>query len=124
MGAQLSPNGPSSSGTQDVNVVSSVEVEVKNDTGNALPVSNTYLSNQSGTWAYYAGTSGTVNVSAGQRVIGIAAHSTVGGSMTINGGASITIPANSGISIAPIGNITAPTIVFTSTDSYFIEVVS
>lgn len=77
-----------------------------------------------GTWAYYAGTSGTVTVTAGQRVIGISAHSTSGGTMTINGGATITIPANVSFNLSPLGNVVAPTIVFTSTDTYFIEVVS
>lgn len=33
------------SGTQDVNVVSSVEVEVKNDTGNPVPVNGTVTAN-------------------------------------------------------------------------------
>lgn len=77
-----------------------------------------------GTWAYYAGTSGTVNVTSGQRVLGISAHSTLGGTMTINGGQTITVPANVSLVITPVGNLTAPTIVFTSTDTYFIEVVS
>jgi hypothetical protein len=77
-----------------------------------------------GTWSYYAGVSGTVTVTAGQRILGIAAHSTAGGSMTINGGSSIPIPAGSGIAISPAGNLVAPVLVFTSTDSYFVEVVS
>jgi hypothetical protein len=77
-----------------------------------------------GTWAYYAGTSGTVTVSAGQRVTAITAHCTTAGSMTINSGATITIPANTSFADNPLGNLTAPTIVFTGTDAYFIEVVS
>ena len=77
-----------------------------------------------GTWAYYAGTSGTVVVGAGRRVLGIAAHSTTGGSFTINGGNTITLPANVSVNIEPLGNLIAPTIVFTSTDTYFVEVVS
>lgn len=77
-----------------------------------------------GTWAYYAGVSGSVSVSAGQRVIGIAAHSTAGGSMTVNGGASIPLPATISVAIQPVGNLVAPTIVFTGTDTYMIEVVS
>lgn len=77
-----------------------------------------------GVWSYYSGVSGTVNVTSGQRVVGISAHSAAGGSMTINGGPSIVLPANTAVSIAPNGNLTAPTIVFTSTDTYFIEVVS
>lgn len=77
-----------------------------------------------GTWSYYAGASGTVVVSAGQRVIGIAAHATTAGTLTINGGQSVPIPAGSGIAIAPFGNLTAPTLVLTGTDSYFVETVS
>jgi hypothetical protein len=92
--------------------------------GNTVERQRVTIGALAGTWAYYAGVSGTVNVAAGQRVIGIAAHSTLGGSMTINGGASIPIPANVGISFSPQGNLVAPTIVFTSTDSYAVEVVS
>lgn len=77
-----------------------------------------------GTWSYYAGTSGTVVVTAGQRVIGIGTHSTGSGTLTINGGPSVPIPAGISINIEPLGNVVAPTLVFTGTDSYFIEVVS
>lgn len=77
-----------------------------------------------GAWSYYAGTSGSVVVSAGARVLGIAAHSTTGGSFTINGANTVTIPANVSINIEPLGNLIAPTIVFTGTDTYFVEVVS
>lgn len=74
-----------------------------------------------GSWGYSAGVSGTVNVAANRRVIGIAAHSIVGGSLTINGGDSVIIPANGQIAIQPKGNLVAPTLVFTATSSYFIE---
>lgn len=77
-----------------------------------------------GTWAYYAGVSGTVVVAAGRRVIGIAAHATTAGSMTINGGDSIPIPAGTSIAFTPQGNLVAPTLVFTGTDSYAVEVLS
>lgn len=77
-----------------------------------------------GTWAYYAGSSGTCTVTAGQKVIGIAAHATTAGSFTINGGASVPVPANSSIEIQPNGQLVAPTIIFSGTDSYFVEVVS
>jgi hypothetical protein len=87
-------------------------------------VTETNVDKSFGTWNYYAGTSGTVVVSAGQRVIGIGVHATTAGSFTINGGSSIPIPAGVSVNIEPLGNITAPTIVFTGTDSYFIEVVS
>lgn len=84
----------------------------------------TNLPNLTGAWSYYAGASGTVNVTAGQRVLGIAAHATTAGSLTINGGASAPIPAGSGIQITPQGNLVAPTLVFTGTDSYFCEVLA
>lgn len=78
----------------------------------------------SGTWSYYAGTSGTVNVAAGRRVIGIAAHATSAGSLTINGGETIPLPAGASIAIAPQGNLVAPTVILVGTDSYFIETLS
>ena len=84
---------------------------------------NLAASNPSGTFAYHSGASGTVAVPVGQRVTGIAAHSTIGGSLTINGGSSIIIPANTAVEIRPTGDLTAPTIVFTDTDAYVIEVV-
>jgi hypothetical protein len=85
---------------------------------------NSSAPGQTGTWSYYAGASGNVNVTAGQRVIGIAVHSTAGGSFTINGGASIPVPANSSIEIQPLAQLVAPAFVFTGTDSYFVEVLS
>jgi hypothetical protein len=77
--------------------------------------------NERGMWAYAAGVSGTVVIAAGRRVLGIAAYSTAGGTMTINGGDSVVIPASSAIGIAPKGNLVAPTLVFTGTTSYFVE---
>jgi hypothetical protein len=77
-----------------------------------------------GTWGYRAGTSGTVNIAAGARVIGLAAHSTAGGSFTVNGGDSVPVPAGTGISISPWGQLVAPVLVFTSTDSFFVELLS
>lgn len=82
------------------------------------------LADQTGTWDYHAGASGTVTCSAGEKILGIAAHASSGGAtMTINGGDSVPVPIG-GIGIQPQGNITAPTIVFTGTDSYFIEFVT
>lgn len=77
-----------------------------------------------GTWGYYGGSVGTVVVGASQRVLSISCHSTTGGTLQINGGAVIPIPANVGFAMNPLGNLTAPTVVYTGTDSYFIEVVS
>jgi hypothetical protein len=90
----------------------------------AVPTSNTFQSNQTGTWGYDAGTSGTASIGSGKRVIGIAAHATTAGSFTINGGVSIPVPANSSVEIQPLGNVTNPTIVFSGTDSYFVEFLS
>lgn len=101
------------SGTQDVNVVSP----------NPLPVSESNVDKNFGTWSYYSGTAGTVVVGAGLRVLGIAAHSSAGGFLTINGGSAVVIPAGIAIMINPLANLTAPTIVFNSTDTYFIECV-
>lgn len=77
-----------------------------------------------GTWAYYAGASGTVNVAAGQRVVGIAVHATgSGATLTINSGQVVPIPSNTGIAITPQAQLVAPVLVLAGTDSYFIETV-
>ena len=75
-----------------------------------------------GDWGYYAGASGTVVVGADERVLGITAHATTAGSMTINGGDSIPIPANTSVVFTPERTLTAPTVVLTGTDSYIIEI--
>jgi len=78
-----------------------------------------------GTWAYVAGGSGTATVPAGGRVLTISAITDAGidGSVEIDGGD--TIPLNSaGINLNPKGNLVAPTVVFSSTNSYFIEYVT
>jgi hypothetical protein len=114
------------------------EIEVKNDTGSPVPVSGTVtvntitgyatettlgnLPDETGTWGYYAGASGTVNVTG--RVLGIAAHATTTGTVTINAGSAIPIPANTGLSLAPRAQLTNPSITFTGTDSYIVEVLS
>lgn len=85
---------------------------------------NVSIANDSerGTWSYVSGVNGTVVVAAGKRVIGIAAYSTAGGTLTIDGGDSVTIPAGSAISIEPKGNLIAPTIVFSGgVTAYFVE---
>lgn len=83
----------------------------------------TGLPDLTGAWSYYAGASGTVNVASGERVVGIAAHATTSGSMTIAGGSSVPLPANSGIQFSPQGNLVGPVaVVFTGTDSYAVEV--
>lgn len=97
-------------------------VEVCQGTSPWVVSENPDIPDLTGTWAYEAGVAGTEIIGAGQRVIGIAAHAgIVAGSMTINGGDVIPVPANSSITINPYGQLVAPTIVFTGTDSYFIE---
>jgi hypothetical protein len=86
------------------------------------PIGN--ISNLTGTWGYLAGSSGTATVPAGGKVLGIAAHATTAGSLTINGGASVPVPANVGAALTPNGNLVAPSIVFSGTDSYFVEYVT
>jgi hypothetical protein len=91
------------------------------DSNNPLEPVAVTINRQPGTFSYDSGVSGTVNVGAGKRVIAIAAHSTVGGSMTINGGSTITIPANVSMNIDIQGTLVAPTLVFTNTDTFFVE---
>lgn len=80
-----------------------------------------------GTWGYSAGASGTVTIAAGAKVIQIIVHSTAAGTMTIFGGASIPIIATAQpvafrfIHTLVQATAAAQTIVFTGTDSYFIE---
>lgn len=102
-----------------VSVTEPVSVD---DNGGSLTTDNPDIPDLTGTWAYDAGVSGVEVIGAGRRVIGIAAHAGIlAGSMTINGGDVIPVPANSSITINPYGQLVAPTIVFTGTDSYFIE---
>lgn len=112
----VNPNGQANSSNSSPVVIASDQ--------SAVSVNHTTLNNQTGTWGYRSGVDGTATVPAGARVIGIAAHSTVGGSFTINGGASVPVPANTGVEIQPLGNLTGATIVFTSTDTYFVEYLS
>lgn len=73
------------------------------------------------TWGYKAGVSGSPSIPSLARVIGVTAHCTIAGSMTINGGDSIPIPANVGYAFTPQGALVGPTIVLTGTDSYLVE---
>ena len=76
----------------------------------------------------FIGTSGTVTIPAGAKVLQIKAHATTAGSVKIFGDSNaITLPASSGWFylqenhaglVAPTGS---NTIVFTSTDSYYVE---
>lgn len=83
---------------------------------------------QEGTWSYYAGTAGTVNVTG--RVLQVTAIALeAAASFTINGGDTITIPygttdkVSTALTVEPKGNLVDPTVIFTGTTAYFIEVV-
>lgn len=109
---------------ENVNATVSGAVEIANDVGNPIPVSmppSQADTNVTGAWAYAAGTSGTVTLPAGSKVLQISATSLLGGSFTVNGGAVINIPANQQFTLEPRGNLVAPTIVFSTTASYVIE---
>lgn len=107
--------------TANVSVVSPVPVlgSLTNIELRASPVP--ISDSERGTWDYVSGVSGTVVIAASRRVLRIAAHATIAGSLTINGGNSVPIAAGSTLSIEPKGNLVAPTIVFTGTSSYFVE---
>lgn len=77
-----------------------------------------------GTWGYRAGTLGTVSLTDSKRLLSIAAHATVAGTVTINGGDAIPIPANVAFDFAAHGVIIDPVLVFAFTDAYFVEYVS
>jgi len=84
--------------------------EAKQDTGNAsLSSVDGKLPDLSGTWGYDSGTSGSVTIGAGKRVLQITAVAgALGAIMTINGGSTVTIPALTSITIEPRGNLTPP----------------
>ena len=86
---------------------------------------DTKTPNRNGTWGYYAGVSGTAQLAAGERVLGIAAHSSgSGATVSISGGANIPVPTGVGLCLNPEGTLQGARIIFTGTDSYFVEVVS
>lgn len=111
-------------GTQDVSIVSPTPLPTGAATEATLLTLETDVGKNYGVWSYYSGINGTVAVTTGQRVVGIAAYAALGGTLTINGGATITIPIGVSINIEPKGNLVAPTIIFSGTSTYFIEVVS
>jgi len=80
-----------------------------------------------GTLGYLAGAAGTAQVPSGCIVIAIYAHATAAASMTIFGGASIPLPAGVQFQIdnkhtlMQAGPGAAGQIVFTGTDSYFVQ---
>lgn len=121
------------SGTQDVNIVSPIPLPISATTlplpvGAAteatLLILETNVAKNYGTWGYISGIDGTIVVSGSKRIIGIGAYSLLGGSFTINGGNTITIPSGVAYNIEPKGNLVDPTFIFTGTNTFLIETVS
>lgn len=91
----------------------------------AVLVTDAKLPPASGTYSYYSGASGTVNVTAGQRVTSITAWASGAWSMTVGGGPTISVPTGgNAVDMSPNGNLTAPSITFTGTSLYIIEVLA
>ena len=82
--------------------------------------------NQTGTWDYRAGTTGTPTIPAGAKILQISAAAPTASSatFTINGGNTITIPAGQAVTFEPKGNLVQPSLIFTGTASYIVEFVT
>lgn len=119
--------GTTSSTTQRVVIASDQASAIASES--TMTAINGKLPDFSGTWGYAAGTNGTVVLSGSKRVLQITATALeASGTITINGGDTITLPyggtdkVSTSLTIAPVANLTDPTIVFSSgVDSYFIE---
>lgn len=77
-----------------------------------------------GTYGYAAGTTGTPTIPANARILSITATGPAlsgTATVTIDGGDTITIPADTTWVANPEANLTAPTLVFTSTRAYFVD---
>lgn len=80
----------------------------------------------SGEWGYYSGVSGTVSVASTDRVLMVSALNDtvdVDATVAIDGGPSILLPPGASFTFEPKGTLMAPSIVFTGTTSYMVEVV-
>jgi hypothetical protein len=105
----LSEYANSSDGTDDVTVLNSIDAK---------------LSNGIGTFGYDAGVSGTLTLTGSKKVKSISAYSTVGGTITIDGGDTITVPANGSFTDDLNYNLVDPEIVFTGTTTYYVSYIS
>lgn len=112
--------------TANLGTLNGAATAANQTTGNASLASlDGKLPDESGTWGYNAGTSGTLTVAANKRVlqITVAAPSLASATITINAGQTITVPAGASLTISPKANLVAPSLVFTGTASYFVEFV-
>lgn len=75
---------------------------------------------------YFAGVSGSITIPVTSEIVSLACHCTTAGSLTIVGGATIPVPANSQFAEtcfdAPYVGVGAGSVVFTGTDSYYVRV--
>lgn len=94
----------------------------------AIGITNTSfnVTNLTGTPFYNAGTGGgTVTLTGGKKLLGVTAYAKgADGTMTINGGDTITIRSGLTLSFSPLGNYVNPTIVFSASIDYIVEGVS
>lgn len=75
-----------------------------------------------GKWGYVAGAAGTPVLPAGAQVIRIIAHGTAG-TLTINAGDSIPVVGSFAVDLKHL-LLVKPALIFTSTDSYYVEYVT
>lgn len=107
-------------GTVGVKQAAGADRQIDNDTDGSKYRQKVWDAGPVGTWGYLAGVSGTETVTG--RVVSIAARGT-GATLTINGGDTVAIP-DGGFEFSPSGALVDPVLVFTDTDSYFVEVVT
>ena len=77
-----------------------------------------------GVFGYESGVSGTQTLTGSKKVKSISAYSLAGGTVQINGGDSIIIPANGSVDIPCDYNLVDPTVIFTATNTYLITYIS
>ena len=119
---------PSITGTVAVSTMPSITGTVGVSSLPAIGITNTSfnVTNLTGTPFYNAGTSGgTVTLTGGKKLLGVTAYAKgADGTMTINGGDTITIRSGLTLSFSPLGNYVNPTIVFSAAIDYIVDGVS
>lgn len=87
-----------------------------------FPLPVTLAAAVAGTWDYASGVSGSVTIGAGRRVLTITAIAGLaGGTLTVAGGDTITIPPMASLTLSPAGALVAPELVFAGTTAYVVE---
>jgi hypothetical protein len=111
----------------DRNVLELTELRDEENNTFTLEEFNSFISNigeKSGVFGYASGVSGTETLTGGKKVKSISAYSSAGGTLQINGGDSIAIPANGSVDIPCDYSLVDPTIIFTTTTTYLITYIS